>query len=225
MSYRNPTIVNDQSGAVLGQAIAQGAQNIAKGIIGMEAQNRAAKERAAKQAEIDEKKAIAEANAQVAVIEKNAKNAQAQYARVQENMKNVGDNFGISMKSAVDRLGQYNMDFINDKSPEKIKQIKEANEEIAALNEIITDWGAYLPEASNYSQLASSDIMNNVSYTSIGGDDGSKAKATVAPALTHPAARSRPTPTQYPFQGARIKHDLHPFVCCCVFRRGIFGDR
>ena len=179
MSYRNPTIVNDQSGAVLGQAIALGAQNIAKGIIGMEAQNRAAKERAAEQAKIDEKKAIADANAQVAVIQKNAENAQDQYDRVQKNMKNVGDNFGISMKSAVDRLGQYNIDFINDKSPEKIKQIKEANEEIAALNEIITDWGAYLPEASNYSQLASSDIMNNVSYTSIGGDDGSKAKATI----------------------------------------------
>ena len=79
MSYRNPTIVNDQSGAVLGQAIAQGAQNIAKGIIGMEAQNRAAKVRAAKQAEIDEKKATADANAQVAVIEKNSKGLAAKW--------------------------------------------------------------------------------------------------------------------------------------------------
>jgi len=36
MSYRNPKIIDDKSGQVLGQAIAQGAQNIAQGVIGME---------------------------------------------------------------------------------------------------------------------------------------------------------------------------------------------
>ena len=50
MSYRNPKIIDDKSGQVLGQAIAQGAQNISKGIIGMEAQNRAAKEKKEKEA-------------------------------------------------------------------------------------------------------------------------------------------------------------------------------
>jgi len=179
MSYRNPTIVNDQSGAVLGQAIAQGAQNIAKGIIGMEAQNRAAKERAAKQAEKDERKAIADANAQVAVIDKNAKDRQAQYDRVQKNMKNAGDNFQILMEENINLTGQLNIDFINDKSPEKIQQIKEAKEKRAELNEFMTDFGTYLPEASTYSDLAASDILNNTSYTSIGGDDGAKAKKTL----------------------------------------------
>ena len=179
MSYRNPTIVNDQSGAVLGQAIAQGAQNIAKGIIGMEAQNRAAKERAAKQAEKDERKTIADANAQVAVIDKNAKDRQAQYDRVQKNMKNAGDNFQILMEENINLTGQLNIDFINNKSPEKIQQIKEAKEKRAELNEFMTDFGAYLPEASTYSDLAASDILNNTSYTSIGGDDGTKAKKTL----------------------------------------------
>jgi hypothetical protein len=179
MSYRNPTIVNDQSGAVLGQAIAQGAQNIAKGIIGMEAQNRAAKERAAKQAEKDERKAIADANAQVAVIEKNAKNSQAQYDRVQKNMKNAGEVFQDGVKKTVDKIGQLNIDFIKNKSPEKIRQIKQAKEELAGLNEFMTDFGAYLPEASKYSELAASDIVNNTSYTSINGDDGTTAKTVL----------------------------------------------
>ena len=179
MSYRNPTIINDQSGAVLGQAIAQGAQNIAKGIIGMEAQNRAAKERAAKQAEKDERKTIADANAQVAVIEKNAKNSQAQYDRVQKNMKNAGEVFQDGMKKTVDKIGQLNIDFIKDKSPEKIRQIKQAKEELAGLNEFMTDFGAYLPEASKYSELAASDIVNNTSYTSINGDDGTTAKTVL----------------------------------------------
>ena len=38
MSYRNPKIIDDKSGQILGQAIALGAQNISKGIMGMEAQ-------------------------------------------------------------------------------------------------------------------------------------------------------------------------------------------
>jgi len=45
MSYRNPKIIDDKSGQVLGQAIAQGAQNIAQGIIGMEKARRDANEK------------------------------------------------------------------------------------------------------------------------------------------------------------------------------------
>ena len=36
MSYRNPKIIDDKSGQVLGQAIAQGAANLGQGIMGME---------------------------------------------------------------------------------------------------------------------------------------------------------------------------------------------
>ena len=60
MSYRNPKIIDDKSGQVLGQAIAQGAQNISKGIIGMEAQNRAVKERKEKKDKEDRDKLILE---------------------------------------------------------------------------------------------------------------------------------------------------------------------
>ena len=55
MSYRNPTIVKDDSGSVLGQAIAQGAQNLAKGAMGMEKQNQLARERREKQLAKDKK--------------------------------------------------------------------------------------------------------------------------------------------------------------------------
>ena len=44
MSYRNPKIIDDKSGQVLGQAIAKGAQTIAQGIIGMEKENQLARE-------------------------------------------------------------------------------------------------------------------------------------------------------------------------------------
>ena len=179
MSYRNPTIVKDDSASVLSQAVLVGAQNISKGIIGMEAQRRAAEERAAKQAEKAERKATADANAQVVVIDKNAKDRQAQYDRVQKNMKNAGDNFQVLMEENVSLTGQLNIDFINNKSPEKIQQIKEAKEKRGELNEFMTDFGTYLPEASTYSGLATSDILNNTSYTSIGGDDGTKAKKTL----------------------------------------------
>ena len=45
MSYRDPKIIDDKSGQVLGQAIAQGAQNIALGITGMEKARRDAIEK------------------------------------------------------------------------------------------------------------------------------------------------------------------------------------
>ena len=45
MSYRNPKIIDDKSGMVLGQAIAAGAKNISKGIIGMVEKDRIAKEK------------------------------------------------------------------------------------------------------------------------------------------------------------------------------------
>ena len=49
MSYRNPKIIDDKSGQVLGQAIAKGAENISKGIIGMEKARRAAAEKQEKE--------------------------------------------------------------------------------------------------------------------------------------------------------------------------------
>ena len=42
MSYRNPKIIDDKSGQVLGQAIAQGAQNLAKGVVDYEQERRKA---------------------------------------------------------------------------------------------------------------------------------------------------------------------------------------
>ena len=42
MSYRNPKIIDDKSGQVLGQAIVQGAQNLAKGVVGYEQERRKA---------------------------------------------------------------------------------------------------------------------------------------------------------------------------------------
>ena len=45
MSYRNPRIIDDKSGLVLGQAMQQAVQGIGKNITAMEARDRAAREK------------------------------------------------------------------------------------------------------------------------------------------------------------------------------------
>ena len=78
MSYRNPKIIDDKSGQVLGQAIAQGAQNISKGIMGMEAQYQAAQKRKEEKAKADQLKRDRDSDSMVNAIEKNDANKTAQ---------------------------------------------------------------------------------------------------------------------------------------------------
>jgi len=68
MSYRNPKIIDDKSGQVLGQAIAQGAQTIAQGIIGMEKQNQLAREKREKEAREAKLRADREADLTIRAI-------------------------------------------------------------------------------------------------------------------------------------------------------------
>tara|TARA_R100000935_G_C2825897_1_gene162267 strand:+ start:20 stop:1642 length:1623 start_codon:yes stop_codon:yes gene_type:complete len=89
MSYRNPKIIDDKSGQVLGQAIAQGAENISKGIIGMEAQNRAVKERKEKKDKEDRDKLVLD-NKRKAALRADFNSAKFKY---QENIKKTFEEF------------------------------------------------------------------------------------------------------------------------------------
>ena len=89
MSYRNPTIVKDDSGSVLGQAIAQGAQNLAKGSMGMEKQNQLARERREKQLAKDKTENEDRNNGIILYAEKANKNLQQQAANIEKYAQNV----------------------------------------------------------------------------------------------------------------------------------------
>ena len=176
MSYRNPQIIDDKSGQVLGQAIAQGAQTIAQGIIGMEKQNQLAREKREKEAREAKLRADREADLTIRAIQDNAKNATAQFERQQKYMKNVGKNFTDEMTKIVDEGGQLKIAAITDKSPEMIARIKENSEKQENLNKFMVNVGGFIPEAAELAGLTESQLKDMAYYTSINGDDGESAQ-------------------------------------------------
>jgi hypothetical protein len=176
MSYRNPKIIDDKSGQVLGQAIAQGAQNISKGIMGMEAQYQAAQKRKEEKAKADQLKRDKDSDLMVDAIEKNAANRTAQYKRQQDLMKNVGKNFTDKMEKNVNEGGALRIANIQDKSPEMVAKIKKNAEEQENLNGFMVNVGSIMPEAAELAGLTASELKNNAYYTAINGDDGGSAQ-------------------------------------------------
>ena len=176
MSYRNPKIIDDKSGQVLGQAIAKGAQTIAQGIIGMEEQNQLAREKREKEAKEAKLKADTEADLTVRAIQDNAKNATAQFERQQKYMKNVGKNFTGLMTETVDEGGRLRIAAISNKSPEMIARIKENSEKQANLNNFMINVGGFIPEAAELAGLTESQLKDMTYYTSIKGDNGESAQ-------------------------------------------------
>lgn len=176
MSYRNPKIIDDKSGQVLGQAIAKGAQTIAQGIIGMEKQNQLAREKREKEAKEAKLKADREADLTVRAIQDNAKNATAQFERQQKYMKNVGKNFTNLMTETVDEGGRLRIAAISNKSPEMIARIKENSEKQANLNKFMVNVGGFIPEAAELAGLTESQLKDMAYYTSINGDNGESAQ-------------------------------------------------
>ena len=176
MSYRNPKIIDDKSGQVLGQAIAKGAQTIAQGIIGMEKQNQLAREKREKEAKEAKLKADREADLTVRAIQDNAKNATAQFERQQKYVKNVGKNFTGLMTETVDEGGRLRIDSITNKSPEMIARIKENSEKQANLNKFMANVGGFIPEAAELAGLTESQLKDMAYYTSINGDNGESAQ-------------------------------------------------
>lgn len=176
MSYRNPKIIDDKSGQVLGQAIAQGAQNISKGIMGMEAQYQAAQKRKEEKAKADQLKRDRDSDSMVNAIEKNAANKTAQYKRQQDLMKNVGKNFTDKMEKNVNEGGALRIANVQDKSPEMVAKIKKNAEEQENLNGFMINVGSIMPEAAALAGLTASELKNKAYYTAINGDDGGSAQ-------------------------------------------------
>jgi len=176
MSYRNPKIIDDKSGQVLGQAIALGAQNISKGIVGMEAQYQAAQKRKEEKAKADQLKRDKESDDMVNAIETNAKNQTEQYKRQQKYMKNVGENYTKKVKDVVNKGGELRIANVTDKSPEMVAKIKENAEEQARLDSFMTNVGSIMPDAAALAGLTTSQLKDKTFYTSINGDNGGSAQ-------------------------------------------------
>ena len=169
MSYRNPKIIDDKSGQVLGQAIAQGAQNISKGIIGMEAQNRAAKEK--KEKEAKEKLAAdrLKSDKTAGAILKSTSDKGAWAANVAKNMKGLSQSTTELMNTYIEDELELSKERINGAyGPEYLERVAANQRDIAQLNESAAGWissGAY---GQKYLDLTSNQRKNDVSFPGVG---------------------------------------------------------
>ena len=175
MSYRNPTIVNDTSGSVLGQAIAQGAQNLAKGIIGHEKASQVAKEKERIQLEKDKKDNIDRNNAVIAYADKANKDAQKQAANIEKYAINVD----VSAKKyyaelALEQDGYANIHRTNP-TQENTQKMVDVMGRVSDYNTLIVNTGAMQKRALEHQKLGTATLNGKVLYPSIGGDKGESA--------------------------------------------------
>lgn len=183
MSYRNPKIIDDKSGQVLGQAIAQGAENISKGIIGMEAQNRAVKERKEKKDKEDRDKLVLD-NKRKAALRADFNSAKFKY---QENIKKTFEEFrpflteqheaanqaqyDISVEGQV--MGMGGKDF-NDKEQKVYNTINGVNSLTADLIGVSTAFEEYIKAGGT---LDENTFWKSYGYADGTQDDGKRTGA------------------------------------------------
>lgn len=175
MSYRNPTIVKDDSGSVLGQAIAQGAQNIAKGIIGMEKQNQLARERKEKQLAKDKKENEERNNAIIVDAEKANKNKQQQAANIEKYAQNVDASAKEYFAELALEKDGYTNQHRQNPTRENTEKMVDVMGRVNDYNMLIVNTGAMQQQALKHQQLGAATLNGNVVYPSIQGDKGENA--------------------------------------------------
>jgi hypothetical protein len=175
MSYRNPTIIKDDSGSVLGQAIAQGAQNIAKGIIGMEKQNQLARERKEKQLAKDKKENEERNNAIIVDAEKANKNKQEQAANIAKYAQNVDASAKEHFAELALEKDAYANQNRQNPTRENTEKMVDVMGRVNDYNMLIVNTGSMQEQALKHQQLGAATLNGNVVYPSIDGDNGENA--------------------------------------------------
>ena len=188
MSYRNPVIVKDDSGSVLGQAIAQGAKNIATGIVGMEKQNQLAAEKARKEAEKRKKEDEIYNTSMVKLSKEYNADKQSAAKLTKEQLTGIKDQFGANMSEVIDEGYRLEKAFLANRTAANREAIEKNSAKRAELNEWMLNTGALVTNAEKWAAQAESDIEINNSYPSIGTkgmkkdgelDDGTNAKELI----------------------------------------------
>ena len=188
MSYRNPKIIDDKSGQVLGQAIAQGAQNIAQGIVGMEKARRDAIAKQEKKDKEDADKLLLD-NKRKAALRADFNSARFKY---QENVKKTFAGFrpflteqheaanqaqyDISVEGQVMGMGGTNF---NDKEQAVYNNINGLNSLTSDLIGVSTAFEEYIKDGGT---LDENTFWKSYGYTD-GTQDGGKRTGAIGMAL------------------------------------------
>ena len=136
MSYRNPKIIDDKSGLVLGQAIAAGAQNISKGLIAGQAR----KEREEAKKKLEAEKKLAKEQQRISQTSKAIKASYADQAawakKLDGDLEGLNDFTVGQMNGYMEIAKNLELERINGAyGPDYLKRLEENERNIAMTNE------------------------------------------------------------------------------------------
>ena len=136
MSYREPKIIDDKSGLVLGQAIAAGAQNISKGLI----VGQAKKEKEEKEAKLEAEKKQAKEDRRIFQTSKAIKDSYADQAawakKLDGDLEGLNDFTVEQMSGYMEVSKNLELERINGAyGPDYLKRLEENQKNIAMTNE------------------------------------------------------------------------------------------
>jgi len=139
MSYRQPKIIDDKSGLVLGQAIAAGAQNISKGLIAGQAR----KEKEEAKAKLEAEKKQAKEDRRVFQTSKAIKDSYADQAawakKLAGDLEGLNDFTVQQMNGYMDVAKNLELERINGAyGPDYLKRLEDNQKNIARTNEFAT---------------------------------------------------------------------------------------
>jgi hypothetical protein len=135
MSYRNPKIIDDKSGMVLGQAIAAGAQNISKGLIAGQAR----KEKEEAKAKLEAEKKQAKEDRRVFQTSKAIKDSYADQAawakKLDGDLEGLNDFTVGQMSSYMEVAKNLELERINGAyGPDYLKRLEDNQKNIGRIN-------------------------------------------------------------------------------------------
>jgi len=177
MSYRNPKIIDDKSGQVLGQAIAQGAQNLAKGVVGYEQERRKAIALEKKEAEDKLKKDQLETGNIVKIITDTNADIAAFNKRIIQDGIAFGDGVRKMYATVANDIGDIRMEGIRGATGQgHIEKVQVANQRKTKLDQMYTAVVSLLGTSDKMTDKGAAEIGNTFAFTNIGEGKENAAK-------------------------------------------------
>lgn len=180
MSYRQPKIIDDKSGLVLGQAIAAGAQNISKGLIAGQAR----KEKEEAKAKLEAEKKQAKEDRRVFQTSKAIKDSYADQAawakKLDGDLEGLNDFTVQQMNGYMDIAKNLELERINGAyGPDYLKRLEDNQKNIARVNEFASGIIGARADAGAVIDMTEEQRDRDTAFIPINNDNGELAEDAV----------------------------------------------
>ena len=180
MSYREPKIIDDKSGLVLGQAIAAGAQNISKGLIAGQVK----KEKEEKEAKLEAEKKQLKEDRRIFQTSKAIKDSYADQAawakKLDGDLAGLNDFTVEQMNGYMEVAKNLELERINGAyGPDYLKRLEENQRNIAMTNEFASGIIGARADAGKVIDMTEEQRTRDTAFIPIGNDNGELAEDAV----------------------------------------------